>query len=315
MKLYRLDLRPLSPWRTPWQADTLSGLLCWACARRDGPDVLRNEILNPAHNGEPPFTVSDAFPAGYLPMPISVRLQPWPPEHRKQVKRCRWLMVDAFRKFQRGASLTLDDLTVNAPLKSVTQQRNTIGRSTNTTSMGGSLFSEQSVALADDAGCLAIYVRLADSYQSRFVSLMQELSQTGFGADASVGKGQFEIRSELTPVNEFDEISDPAGVVVLSTFQPGPNDPTDGFWDTFTKYGKLGPDFGLDNVFKRPFIMFRSGACLRTSRSIPCVGRVIPMQELVSNDVANLLAERHAEPCHLAFGLCVPVAGNLSQRS
>ena len=41
--LHRITLTPRSPWRTPWQADTLFGMLCWACARAEGPAALRGE--------------------------------------------------------------------------------------------------------------------------------------------------------------------------------------------------------------------------------------------------------------------------------
>ena len=87
--------------------------------------------------------------------------------------------------------------------------------------------------------------------------LLQELAGWGFGADRSAGKGQFRLEGQLEPANALDGPADAGGCVVLSTFQPAADDPTDGAWDAFTKYGKLGPDFGLENVFKCPMILLR----------------------------------------------------------
>src|SRR5260370_34908602 len=66
VNLYRFRLVPESPWRTPWQSDTLAGLLCWMCARTDGDTVLRQQIIEPALPGRPPFVLSDAFPGDGL---------------------------------------------------------------------------------------------------------------------------------------------------------------------------------------------------------------------------------------------------------
>jgi hypothetical protein len=95
--------------------------------------------------------------------------------------------------------------------------------------------------------------------------------------------------------------------VVLSTFQPAATDPTDGAWEAFTKYGKLGPDFGLENVFKRPMILFRPGACFRSLPARGWMGRAIPMKELLAEDIVGHLNGRGAAVVHWAFGLCVPL--------
>ena len=90
MNLYRFRIVPESAWRTPWQSDTFSGLLCGAIARLDGNEVLRREVIEPALAGRPPFVVSDAFPGDRLPVPAFIRLFPsWPPDERKAVKRAR----------------------------------------------------------------------------------------------------------------------------------------------------------------------------------------------------------------------------------
>ncbi len=313
MTLYRFRIVPESPWRTPWQSDTLAGLLCWACARSEGDAVLRRDIIDPALEGRPPFVLSDAFPGDWLPVPAVVRLADWPREQRKDVKRSRWLSTAAFRRVQGGATPKLADLVRESGIREYVQLRNSIGRSSNTTDQGGGLYpTDEAVLGTDDGGrpleYLTVYARLRDDFAEPFQRLVNELAEGGFGSDRSAGKGQFRLGSELEPADALDEPAGADGCVVLSTFQPAANDPTDGAWEAFTKYGKLGPDFGLENVFKRPMILLRPGACFRRPVAGGVLGRAIPARELLApNVVAELESRGTAAVVHWALGLCVPL--------
>jgi CRISPR-associated protein Csm4 len=282
-------------------------MLCWAAARRDGPEVLAREILQPALAGQPPFVLSDAFPGDWLPVPMSVRLQAWQAEERKAVKRARWLRPDAFACAQRGEPLAPAELVSAHGIQSFVQLRNTISRASNTIGDGGGLFNDTLYAVNGNAE-LSVYVRLADGFNERLLALFRELEFTGFGSDNSIGKGQFELATGLEPHPELDTVPNATGVFVLSTFQPAPRDPTDGYWESFTKYGKLGPDFGIENVFKRPLVMFRPGACFRSIVPAGWLGRAISMHELLAAEVVTTLQRRGASVVHLAYGLTVPFA-------
>ncbi len=314
MTLYRLRLEPLSPWLTPWQADTLAGMLCWACARTEGSDVLRQEILDPARRGEPTFVLSDAFPGDLLPLPLALRLQDFPDQPHKKMKQARWLGAQAFQRCQQGARLAASDLLPEESLGYHTQVRNTLSRTSDMTGATDSLFARTETALksqplgAQANAFLSVYTRIASGFEERFMSLFDELAKVGFGEDATVGKGQFSILSPgLEPAGWLDEAGAGGDVAVsLSTFQPGPQDPTDGLWESFIKYGKLGPDFGLKNVFKRPLVMFRPGACLRQVGGRPIIGRAIPMDQVLSIEVCQDLRSRGTDVLHLAYGLAVP---------
>lgn len=311
MKLFRLQLRLLSPWVTPWQADTLFGLLCWACARTAGPDVLRREIIEPALAGQPPFVVSDACPEGFLPLPIALKSQrrSWASSERKTVRKARWITRDGFRQFQTGEMPAVPTLHRSAGLRESAEFHNLISRESNTTSDGGRLFAVPTLTIAEQRR-LTIYVRLTEGYELRFVEWMRALATYGFGADASTGKGEFELASELELETELDEVRQADGIVVLSTFQPSATDPVDGQWESFIKTGKLGPDWGLDNVFKRPALMLRPGACFSTPVTRHFVGRAIPMDELLSHATQSELLGRNACLIHPAFGLAVRFAGD-----
>ena len=307
MNLYRFRLIPESPWRTPWQSDTLAGLLCWMCARTEGETVLRQQVIEPALAGRPPFVLSDAFPGDWLRVPAALRLLDSPVEQRKTVKRAKWLSQKSFGRLQRGELPRMSDLIQDSGIREYTQLRNTIGRSSNTTIDGGGLFPSQESVLDSQHNYLTIYARVESGFLDMFWHLVQELARWGFGSDRSAGKGQFRLGSKLELATEIDGPADADGSVVLSTFQPSAGDPTDGAWETFTKYGKLGPDFGLENVFKRPMIVFRPGASFRGLAARGWMGRAIPMHELLAEDVVGLLNGRGASVVLWAFGLCVPL--------
>lgn len=327
MTLYRLKLRPRSPWRTPWQADTLAGMLLATAARVHGSDMLREHLIDPMLAGSPPFVLSDACPGELLPLPISTRLQPWPPDQGKIVKRARWVTRGDFDSLRRGQSVSLAALRPNDDfVVEHARQHNTLSRLTDTTGTAESglgIFSRPDFQLGTHtngnpnpalvgADFLSVYVRSWDHNAfDLLLDLFHELALTGFGADVATGRGQFEILDQPEPLPDLDTPPPEANAVVsLSTFQPGPTDPVDGLWDAFPKFGKLGPDLGLPNerTNKRTLIMFRPGACFRTTTRRPCLGRAVPMTELLPETTAVELRGRGINVIHPAFGLCVPAA-------
>ena len=308
MDLVRVRVVPESPWLTPWQSDTLAGLLCWTAARLHGGEWLKREIIEPALRGEPRFVLSDAFPEDCLPLPLALRLADWPAESRKQVKRARWLRWDAFRSWQQGSEIQLEQMVASQGITSYSALRNCISRAENSTGTRGGLFPKEERFLDSGMAYLSVYARLAAGFRQEFLELLLDLARGGFGADVSVGKGQFRLDSDLENVTELDDTPDAGGCVALSTFQPSRNDPTGGYWEAFTKYGKLGPDFGLESVFKRPLVMLRPGACFRDPVPRGWMGRAVPMSELLAPEVGAELSARGVSIAHLAHGLTVSVS-------
>jgi len=308
MKTFRLKIRPLSPWQTPWQSDTLFGLLCWAYYRAKGGEALKQNLLTRFISDDPPFILSDAFPGDFFPVPDVVRTFSWPIENRKKIGKSVYLHSSAFKKFLNGEPLSINDFILSNPIRTTLRTRNTLSRVTDTTGDPGSLFTLQEYVLNEGQGFLSIYIRLRPDETSFVIELFQHLQETGFGADVTAGNGEFEIIGALEPTPWLDlNDEESCHFTVLSTFQPNPNDPREGLWQPFVKYGKLGPDFGLDNVFKRPLIMFRAGACFQGIGSLTpsWVGRVISMDELLSSETIGHLRNKGIEICHIATGLTV----------
>lgn len=313
MKLYRLHLRLRSPWRTPWQADTLTGALCATCARVHGDDFLRQRLIEPMLAGSPPFVLADAFPADLLPVPVAVRLaDPPPAADRKAIKRGRWLAREDFLALRdhAGSGVVPWDrlLPDSAVFCNETTRHNTLARDSDASLEDGGLFSRPEIILSADVDHLTLYFRARDDDAvTLFLDLLHELSLTGFGADIATGRGQFDLASEPEP---DDDLARPPrganGLVVLSTFQPAPDDPADGLWEAFPKFGKLGPDLGLPDVRKRTLIMFRPGACFRADPSRPFLGRALPMDLVLPPFSATTLRNRGVEIIHPALGLTIP---------
>jgi CRISPR-associated protein Csm4 len=301
MKLYRIKLRPLSAWRTAWQSDTVAGLLCLMVSRFDGADTLREEILRECEAGHPPFVLSDAFPLDYLPVPEIARLSL--KGESKKLKRAVLLTRESFLRSQRGEALSGEDLLSDEIICRTSHLHNTLDRRSDTTGAAGSLFSVTDffAALPEEEFFLSIYARVRDDYLERLRELFGRLAQNGFGADISTGKGQFELISDLEDASWLDKLcnSDPVeerkGVVVLSTFQPAESDPVDGVWESFVKFGKVAPDFGDDQVFKPPMLMFRPGACFKTNSAKGFLGGMVTVSRVGTTEIKQL-----------CYGLAVP---------
>jgi len=279
-----------------------------------GPEILRRRILDLTLAGEPPFVLSDAFPHDWMPIPQTAHLRTWPGNiDRKTIKRCRWLEIESFHQVRQGLPVEADRLYED-PFQQILQVRNTIDRSTNTSLKEGGLYFLQETTFNSAnrfSPSLDVYLHVQADFVDMLMALFDELSATGFGADTSAGRGQFEILGDFHSVPWLSEpVECPNGSIVLSTFQPGPDDPVLGLWESFTKHGKIGPDFGLADVRKRPLVLFRPGACFFSHPTKPWVGRAVPMDQLLPDETCGEIRRRHLEVVHLAFGLAIPAHFN-----
>ena len=164
MDLYRFRLVPESPWRTPWQSDTLAGLLCWMCARPRAMTVLRQQMIEPALAGRPPFVLSDAFPGERLPLPAAVRLLEVPAEHRKTVKRAKWLSRESFATAPARRTARDGRIDPRPGIREYTQLRNTIGRSSNTTTTAAVCSRPRNPCSKRACSYLTVYARVEPGF-------------------------------------------------------------------------------------------------------------------------------------------------------
>ncbi len=312
MVLIRYRLLPESTWISRWQADTLTGLLLreFIHRHRRGVEQFESEIVPSFRRGDPPFVLSDGFPEDLLPTPACFNLWGWREDQRKLIKRTEWLSREEFQQVQAGLRPT-PPATPRKPFRPIMRMRNTINRATDTTTgeadgSGGTLYAVPATGLAAGSSWLSVYARVKPEYEKILTELWSGLAQSGFGADAAVGQGHFRLSGPPEDAGWLDAAGIVGGIIVLSTYQPAASDPVSGYWNTFVKYGKLGPDVGARSVFKRPQLMFQPGACFRTNSEAKWCGRLIEPTELLDAGTANDLAAKCTYPVQAAFGLAVP---------
>lgn len=307
MNLLRFRVEPTSPWRTPWQADTLTGMMAAALARAYGPARLASDLLGPWRRGEPPFVLADACPGDLLPSPACLALWPWPEADRKRVKRTLWLSREQFTALQQGRRPVIPEQPPG-PFHFSVRMRNTLDRQSDRTGAPGSLYEVPVTSLSKEYSQLSLYAGVAPGKEVLLRELLILLSESAFGADASAGFGHFRIVDGFEDASWLAAVTEPDGWVSLSTFQPGAHDPTDGYWRSFVKYGKLGPDLGTDAVFKRPQRMLQPGSCFRTKVGVrDWYGRLITSDELLPESTQQALGSSGTAPVQPAFALAVPM--------
>lgn len=298
MNTYCFKLRPLGPWITPWQADTVFGSLCWEMRKLEGEESLVR-FLRRFGEGEPPFVVSDAFPEHWLPRPLYIGLQQLPAVNFK-AKLPDWIPEDQFRSLIRQPAPLMRQPWWPEPVLGAHELHAAIDRFSGTTDEGGNLFEIREWVLdpkIDSASRnLVLYVRTRDSLEL-VTTLIRSLSAAGFGKKKTVGRGAFEINGEPEPCPWMDGTAGADGFISLSHFVPDADDPTDGVWSLLTKYPKFGAAAPVPGPFKGRLTMIRPGSAFRVAGEVrPFYGRLL-----------KGMHPGFAESVHYGLAFAVPV--------
>ncbi len=313
-------IRPQSPLLTPITADTLWGHICWVIRERTGDEAVKAFIER--FEQHPPFVISDAFPYGSVPMPllpipgtVNERLiekfRHNPPEPIKQSgdeKIPRYSLYAALKKIRKKNYVSLDllkasnltslleDMLVEyITTKAEKEQAPTrvnfvephvgIDRTT-LTAREGALYSTVGTLYRTDTETAPLWILagLRDYDASTLEEYIREIGFLGFGADRSTGKGGFEVeRPQQLLVPEYE--SSRSGMA-LAHFVPARDDPTEGFWRTRTKFGRVGGMFSVRSTrrnvpftpFKQPIMMLTPGSVFsldEQSRSSRVMGTLL----------------------------------------
>jgi len=274
VKTYRIRLKTKGPFITEWQSDTLFGSLCWALRYSEGEKALK-DFLDPFKEGNPTFILSNGFPGEFLPAPIHLdEIFSADEKGRRKVKEVRWLSPGEFRLALAGEKFELDEPARREPYKPLGILHARVSRTSGTTGEEGSLYELSGLVPRD--GKISIYARVADGFEGLLSKLFDLLSRSGFGKKKSSGAGAFSVEGTIEP---FDDFGYPEGAnawVNLSNYVPRSDDPTEGYYRVFVKYGKLGEEYALaGNPFKRPLIMIEPGAVFRSDNPRQWYGRLV----------------------------------------
>lgn len=263
-----LTLRPSTAFATPLLGDTLLGQLCWAIRNGWGETRL-TELLVDYTAGSPFLVISDAFPAGYLPLP-HLPSRVWrgasdDPRERKALKKIAWMPGDRVHEpiadWQRIAK---DCRPASADFSTRPQPRNSLNRLTLCTGEGEgfSPYTVRQTWYAADAR-LEVHLRLDETRLSRtdLEQACAAIGAAGFGKDANVGLGKFVVESiQASPL-----VGQPQPDAWLALAPCAPQglgfDSGKSFYKPFTRYGRHGDVAAfIGKAFKQPILLTAAGA-------------------------------------------------------
>ncbi len=270
MTAITFTLRPRTAFATPLLGDTLFGQICWAIRHGWGEARLIG-LLDGYTSGKPFLIVSDAFPSGTLPLPALPSVY-WAsttndPKERKALKKITWIPIDALDKpMQDWQRFAKDRPPADAHLTQRQQPRNSLNRLTNATGKGDG-FSPYTVRqhwFAHNA-VLDLHVWLDETRLARaeLADVLTAIGTTGFGKDAGVGLGKFDIDTPM----ESALITHTAPDAWLTLAPCAPQElgwnATRSFYRPFTRYGRHGDEAARREApFKAPLLLAAAGALL-----------------------------------------------------
>lgn len=292
MKLYKITIKLLSPICTPLKGDTLWGHFVWGIANHEG-DAKTAEFLAASRTAEPPLVVSSAFPSGMICKPLP---EPEPREYKPILSRENYAEIKRRKKIKYCSAA---DFITGAPdpnphrfeFANISAMHNTINRFSNTVTDNGLFATEEMWA----KGCDGFDIYLVSAYEPKRIRTLCEWAfENGYGADASVGKGNIKITDGPTEVNALKSGTKytALGPFVLNDFSAAGNLRA----DIFVRTGKIGGAFVSELApWKKTVILYDEGAVFTADRPLMFIG--------------NLLTDVHYDGriCQSGFAPVIPV--------
>ncbi|MGQ9569282.1 MAG: type III-A CRISPR-associated RAMP protein Csm4 [Thermodesulfovibrionales bacterium] len=320
MKVYEITIKPVTSFGTPLKGDTIFGHFCWQIAYDPDliGKTLKNLLVE--YHEKPFAIFSSMYPkfmdgnkylyalkTPNLPIEEIFELPDDKKEKikkRKEYKAKSWMLIkegQRFKSFKEIEFLNDNELfkkanfTLTKEMKKLmrktdskkfiaffTQYHNKINRLTNTTGEEGfaPYAVEQQVFYPETE--LALFVGIDEEILKieQIRKGLERIGASGFGKDASIGLGRFEL-------GEDDEIdlsqmgSDlPNACYTLSPCVPEKGIFSVMYFTPFTRFGKHGDVLAKSsNPFKNPVIMADEGAILRPKEkdvfNKPYIGRAV----------------------------------------
>lgn len=264
----KLTIALRAPLGTPLAGDTLFGQLCVA-AREAWCDAELVRLLDGYTADQPWLVIGDGFPSGFLPRPTLPPLTGTKPEERKAAKGKRWIsQTAAAQPLPDLLAAAQNDETVfgkgNTPV-AARAHHNTLNRLTDTTGTGE--FAPYTMAqthytagLAIDIWCVLDHTRCTPE---RLAELVANIGATGFGRDASIGLGKFDLIATETAVPPAPTFPDAYWTLGPCAPQGQGFDGRQSFWRVLTRFGCHGGALALSaQPFKNPVLLAAAGAVL-----------------------------------------------------
>jgi CRISPR-associated protein Csm4 len=306
MQTYRLRLHLKTALGTPLVGDTLFGQLCWTLRHQHGEAKL-SELLQGYCEAKPFVVVSDAFPAGYLPLPtLPSRYWSKSDADRKTLKKKRWLAVanaaHPIAEWQERAvaeGQLLDDQQAFSQQRA--QPHNSIDRMTGTTGTGQFAPYQMTQTWYQPDHAFDLYVVLDESRLTlaQLQAALTMIGQTGYGRDASIGLGKFELQGE--PVAQEWHASQSRHWLTLAPSAPQAQglDGKTSYYQVQTRFGRHGDAAALGtNPFKQPLLMARTAAVFADQQA--------QARQWIGQGIAGV-SLAHPDAVHQGYAPVIPV--------
>lgn len=271
MVTYRMTVSRRSPVGTPLISGTIWGHLAWAVRYLEGEVAFLQWLDEQAAH---PWLLSSHMPVGMIPRPI---LEPAPRqsaslslEEMNREKRARKIAFIPEAVFLRLRERMSDSGLTQALLESSSGEsaldsqavlelkaHNSIDRLTGTTPASGGLFFEEVAFPAENSRC-QLFLQAPAPCKQRLRELFSFVGESGFGSNASTGRGYLGFAIEEEPVlfTGGGERAMSLSHGVLSSNMAKAR------YRQHVHFGKLGGDYarGPFSPFKYPVLMMRPGA-------------------------------------------------------
>lgn len=306
----RAILRLRSPLGTPLAGDTLFGQLCHACREMHGEDILDN-LLDGYGNVRPWLVVSDGFPSGYLPRPTApAALQTAcnDVEERKTAKGRHWIPHEKIglplRQLLDTAVSDEDAYGKQSRPVQAAVFHNTLNRLTGTTGAGAFAPYTQPQIFHQPGQRIDLWLLLDEARLARtdLRQLLEHVGSFGYGRDASIGLGKFEIES-IEETALFKQAHPQANAFwTLAPCAPQGQgfDATRSYWRALTRFGRHGSTLARGtNPFKRPLLLAATGAVLTPRHAHP--------EQLFIGSGLTGISATHGKTLHQGYALALGI--------
>ncbi len=300
MNLYKAELKVKSALGTDLAADTMFGHICWAMYYKDGEEHLQ-KFLCAMESPSPPLILSDPFPSGFLPVPVTVgptKNQQSKNDSVKDIVRQKLISCRLFEDIKdciSGDSVfqqlihqakSQDESRIDKKhIETCLMPHNHVNRLGGGTIGGGVFFTEEQFWAADK-NTFDMYVMSAEYTDKMIQDILHTALKCGYGRDKSTGKGVIEVAS-VKPAS-LPKADSPNAVMLLGPCVPAANDPVDGFWRIKAKAGRLGGHWAVTySPFKRTLMMLQPGSILLTDKPRPYYGQMVHNVHPELNEVVH----------------------------
>lgn len=216
---------------------------------------------------KPKLIVSDMMPLGYVYRP-NLPLECFKPLGEKEVdkkaiRKAKYIKLEELQQGNLSKCEKVDFFQNEIVVK------NSINRATFTTD--GDNFAPYSLNEFNFTKELWIFIMVKDTIKNKIVATLEQIGKYGFGKEANIGKGVFDIEQINTSIKDIDTNYYMSISPVILQNQSYQNI----WYESYTKFGKFGLDKANDNAFKKPTLLAKSATVVKSDKKLNYFGKAV----------------------------------------